>query len=102
MNPGEGGLGTYGPIPRSNTPLFRKGESVVRLSLGRRSVNLLAVAQRTNSLINGVVDRLCGPLVVSSNLTFTVKTLFKEECMSSCQESEQILLDPQKLEPRVG
>ena len=30
---------------------------VVRLSLGRRLVNLLPVAQRTNALTNGVVDR---------------------------------------------
>ena len=38
------------------------GESVVRLSLGRRLVNLLPVAQRTNAFTNGVVDR---PSVVS-------------------------------------
>ena len=30
---------------------------VIRLSLGRRLVNLLPVAQRTNALTNGVVDR---------------------------------------------
>ena len=30
-----------------------------------------------------------GLLVVSSNLTPTVKTLFKEKCISSCQESEK-------------
>ena len=30
---------------------------VIRLSLGRRSVNLLPVAQRTNAFTNGVVDR---------------------------------------------
>ena len=31
--------------------------SVTRLSLGRRLVNLLPVAQRTNAFTNGVVDR---------------------------------------------
>ena len=31
--------------------------SVIRLSLGRRLANLLQVAQRTNALTNGVVDR---------------------------------------------
>ena len=30
---------------------------VIRLSLGRRLVNLLPVAQRTNALTNGIVDR---------------------------------------------
>ena len=40
-------------------------------------------------------------LVVGLNLTFTMKkTLFKEN--SSCQESEKILVDPQKLEPHVS
>ena len=36
---------------------YGMARSVVRLSLGRRSVNLLPVAQRTNALTNGVVDR---------------------------------------------
>ena len=31
--------------------------AVIRLSLGRRLVNLLPVAQRTNAFANGVVDR---------------------------------------------
>ena len=31
--------------------------SVIRLSLGRRLVNLLPVSQRTNALTNGVVGR---------------------------------------------
>ena len=31
--------------------------TVIRLSLGRRLVNLLPVAQRTNPFTNGVVDR---------------------------------------------
>ena len=31
-------------------PLFKGGESVIRLSLGRRLVNPLPVAQRTNAL----------------------------------------------------
>ena len=30
---------------------------VIRLNLGRRLVNLLPVAKRTNALTNGVVDR---------------------------------------------
>ena len=30
---------------------------VIRLSLGRRLVNLLPVAQRINALTNGVIDR---------------------------------------------
>ena len=33
------------------------GETVLRLSLGRRLVNLLPVAQRTHAFTNGVVDR---------------------------------------------
>ena len=33
------------------------GRSDIRVSFGRRSVNLLPVAQRTNAVINGVVDR---------------------------------------------
>ena len=36
---------------------FKEGESVIRLSLGRRLVNLLPLAQRTNAFTNGVVDR---------------------------------------------
>ena len=35
----------------------RQKANVIMLSLGRRSVNLLLVAQRTNALTNGVVDR---------------------------------------------
>ena len=52
------GLGTY-VQPHTNTkdPAVQKGGRVVRLSLGRRLVNLLPVAQRTNALANGVVDR---------------------------------------------
>ena len=42
-------VGTYGPIRRPRIPLFKGGESVIRLSLGRRLVNLLPVAQRTNA-----------------------------------------------------
>ena len=39
-----------------------------------------------------------GSLVVSSNLTSTLKTLFKEEWISSCQESDKSLsLGPQRL-----
>ena len=34
--------------------------SVTRLSLGRRLVNLLPVAQRTNAFTNGVVGRTMG------------------------------------------
>ena len=34
--------------------------SIIRLSLGRRLVNLLPVAQRTNALTNGVVGRTTG------------------------------------------
>ena len=51
------GVGTYGPIRRPRIPLFKGGESVIRISSGRRLVNLLPVAQRTNALTNGVVDR---------------------------------------------
>ena len=53
------GVGTYSPIRRPRIPLFKGGESVIRLSLGRRLVNLSPVAQRTinNALTNGVVDR---------------------------------------------
>ena len=38
-------------------PLFKEGESVIRLSLSGRLVNLSPVAQRTSVLTNGVVDR---------------------------------------------
>ena len=43
------GVGTYSPIRRPRIPRFKGGESVIRLSLGRRLVNLLPVAQRTNA-----------------------------------------------------
>ena len=71
---------------------------VIRLinSLGRRLVNLLPVAQRTNTLTNGVVDI---PWVVGREFeshTSTMKTLFKEKRFSSCQESDITLsLGPQ-------
>ena len=51
------GVGTYVPIRRPRIPLFKGGESIIRLSLGGRKVNLLPVAQRTNAFTNGVVDR---------------------------------------------
>ena len=35
------GVGTYAPLRRPRIPLFKGGESVIRLSLGRRLVNLL-------------------------------------------------------------
>ena len=43
------GVGTYGPIRRPRIPLFKGGESVIRLGLGRWLVNLSPVAQRTNA-----------------------------------------------------
>ena len=43
-------------IRRPRIPLFKGGESVIRLSLGRRLVNLLPVAQRTNAFTTGVVE----------------------------------------------
>ena len=46
--------------------------TVTRISLGRRLVNLLPVAQRTNAQTNSTV-------VVSSKLTSTMKTLFLKE-----------------------
>ena len=46
------GVGTYAPLRRPRIPLFKGGESVIRLSLGRRLVNLLPVAQRTNAFTN--------------------------------------------------
>ena len=51
------GVGTYSPTRRPRIPLFKGGKSVIRLSLGRRLVNLLPVAQRTNAFTNGVVGR---------------------------------------------
>ena len=42
-----------------------------------------------------------GSLVVSSNLTSTIKTLLKESEFPHVK-NVKILLDPQKLEPRVG
>ena len=42
--------------------VYKHSQHVIRLSLGRRLVNLLPVAQRTNAFTNGVVDR---PWVVS-------------------------------------
>ena len=38
-------------------PMFSLYTCVIRLSLGRRMVSLLPVAQRTNAFPNGVVDR---------------------------------------------
>ena len=60
---------------------------VIRLSLSRRLVNLLPVAQRTNAFTNGVVDRTW---VVGRqfDLTSTMKTIFKEKWIFSCQESD--------------
>ena len=43
------GVGTYGPIRRPRIPLFKGGESVIRLSLRRRLVNLSPVAKRTDA-----------------------------------------------------
>ena len=43
------GVGTYSPIRRPRILLFKGGESVIRLSLGRRLVNLLPVTQLTNA-----------------------------------------------------
>ena len=48
---------SYGPIRRLRFALFKGGESVIRLSLRRRLVNLLPVAQQINAFTNGVVDR---------------------------------------------
>ena len=46
------------PHTKTKDPAVQKGgESVIRLNLGRRLVNLLPVAKRTNALTNGVVDR---------------------------------------------
>ena len=42
-----------------------------------------------------------GSLVVSSNLTSTMKSLFKE-FPHAFQESEKILLDLQQLKPNIG
>ena len=42
---------------RRGASRFRQVGAVIRLSLGRRLVNLLPVAQRTNAFTNGVVDR---------------------------------------------
>ena len=62
------------------------GGGVIRLRLGRRLVALLPVAQRTKTLISRP----------------TIKSLLREKRISSRQESGKILVDPQKLEPRVG
>ena len=40
------------PHTKTKNPAVQGGESVIRLSLGRRLVNLLPVAQRTNALTN--------------------------------------------------
>ena len=91
------GVGTYGPIRRPRIPLFKGGESVIRLSLGRRMVDLLQVAQRTNAFTNGVVDR---PWVVGREFESHVhhENAFKRKRISSCQESDESLsLGPQRL-----
>ena len=44
------GLGTYGPIRRLKTRCSEGGGSVIKLSLGRRLVNLLPVTQLTDAL----------------------------------------------------
>ena len=41
----------------SYTTTSKHSTNVIRLSLGRRLVNLLPVAQRTNAFTNGVVGR---------------------------------------------
>ena len=51
--------------------------SVIRLSLGRRLVNLLPVAQRTNTFSQMASSPDHGSLVVRSSLTSTMKTLFR-------------------------
>ena len=50
---------------------------VMRLRWGRRLVNLLLLAQRTKTFTNGGDGRTS--LVVSSNITSTMKSLFKEK-----------------------
>ena len=47
----------YALNPRPQTPFMQGDDYVISLSLGRRSVNLLPVVQRTNALTNGVVGR---------------------------------------------
>ena len=85
------GVGTYGPIRRPRIRLFKGGQIVIRLSLGRRLVNLLAVSPRTKAFINGVVDR---PWVVGREFDSHVhheKRFFKEKFISSCQDSDRSL-----------
>ena len=53
--------------------------TVIRLSVRRRLVNLLTVAQRTNAFHKWRRRQDHGSLVVSSNLTSTMKTLFEEK-----------------------
>ena len=47
-------VGTHGPIRRPRIPLFKGGESLTRLRLGKRLVKLLPVAQRTNAFTTAV------------------------------------------------
>ena len=75
---------------------------VIRLSLGRRLVNRLQIAQRINALTKWRRREDTGSLLVSSNLTSAMKTLSKRNTNFPMSEIWKILLDPQKLEPRVG
>ena len=75
---------------------------VIRLSLGRRLVNRLQIAQRINALTKWRRREDTGSLLVSSNLTSAMKTISKRNTNFPMSEIWKIFLDPQKLEPRVG
>ena len=58
---------------------YELGVHIIRLRLGRRLINIfLSVTQRTKCLNKWRRRQDHGSLVVSSNLTSTMKTLFKE------------------------
>ena len=88
--------GTCAPIiRRPRIPLFKGGESVIRLSLGRRLVKLLPVAQRTKAFTNKWRRRQTmgrWSWVRISRPPWRKKTLFQEKkWITSCQESDKSL-----------
>ena len=60
-------------VRRPRIPLFKGGESVIRLSLGRRLVNLLPVAQRTNAFTVGSLRQPITALYTRCRRTYHAK-----------------------------
>ena len=59
--------------------MFKGGESVIRLRLGRRLVNLLPVAQRTNAFTPGVLPTFG----VDGRTPFAALIVYKRRTLSN-------------------